>query len=1014
MAAAEAAVARASDAVTDMAYFPARDHEPADYCQAQVRACDVYVGLIGLRYGSPVRDRPGVSYTELEFETATSAGLPRLVFLLDEEAALPIPAGKLLDGDPCMLARQRAFRNRLLGAGIMVAKVASPEQLEVELLQALQEGRQDSAAPGLGGVAGLPALPDLVGRDREIDALAQAWLASPPRPVAVLGAPGIGKSAICLAALHDRQVRERFGDRRWFVRCDGAASAGALLSGLAAELGVSGDGPPGTLLRRICAVLGAGMAVVVLDNFETPWTADPLPVEELLRTLGSVPQAAVTVSARGTARPAGLRWRDFAMLGPLPMVDARRLFLAVAGTGFAADPRLDGLLVELDGVPLAVELMGYAAQGQPGLDEVAARWRTERTGMLQRMGGASRELSIAVSVETSVASLLMTRPARRLLALLGVLPDGVSHPDLGVLLPVGGLAAAAVLRQLGLAFDESTRLRMLAPIREHTSATHLPGHADLDRAVTHYAELAAAGRQVGRSEGAQAVTRLQAETGNITAMLERAIAQNRVYELTDAMYGLVEYWRSTGFTQPTLARAAQKAISTHGTALQQAGTWFAFGTLAMDRSDYDGARAQYERALPLFERVGSVLGEANCIKGLGDIALRRSDHDGARAQYERALPLFERVGSVLGEANCIQGLGDIALRRSDHDGARAQYERALPLYRQVGSVLGEANCIQGLGDIALRRSDHDGARAQYERALPLYRQVGDVLGEANCIQALGDIALRRSDHDGARAQYERALPLFEQAGSVLGEANCIKGLGDIALRRSDHDGARAQYERALPLFERAGSVLGEANCIQALGDIALARSDHDGARAQYERALPLFRQVGDVLGEASCIKGLGDIALARSDHDGARAQYERALPLFRQVGDVLGEASCIKGLGDIALARSDHDGARAQYERALPLFRQVGDVLGEASCIKGLGDIALARSDHDGARAQYERALPLYQAIPEPFSVGWTLVLIARLDPPAGDRTHRWIAARKAWASIGRDDLIESIETEFQ
>src|SRR5689334_19080901 len=110
VAAAEAAVSRAGDAVADMAYFTARDVKPAEYCQDRVRGCDVYVGLIGLRYGTPVRDQPGVSYTELEFDTATEAGLARLVFLLDEDAAVPIPVARLLDGDPGLQARQRALR----------------------------------------------------------------------------------------------------------------------------------------------------------------------------------------------------------------------------------------------------------------------------------------------------------------------------------------------------------------------------------------------------------------------------------------------------------------------------------------------------------------------------------------------------------------------------------------------------------------------------------------------------------------------------------------------------------------------------------------------------------------------------------------------------------------------------------------------------------------------------------------------------------------------------------------
>jgi tetratricopeptide (TPR) repeat protein len=810
VAAAEAAVSRVGDAVADMAYFTAREFKPADYCERLVRGCDVYVGLIGLRYGSPVQDRPEVSYTELEFDTATGAGLPRLLFVLDEDAVVAIPPGRLLDGDPELLARQRALRARVLDSGVIAGKFATPEQLEVLVLQALQETRPpagQSVAAGRG--APLPPRPDLVGRDGEVAALVAAWLATPPQPVAVLGAPGIGKSTICLAALHEPAVAELFGDRRWFIRCDGATSAAALLSGLAAELGVTGEGP-GSVTSRVCAALGAGLGVVVLDNFETPWAADPLPTEELLRVIAAVPQVGLVVSSRGTGRPAGLRWRDFAMISPLPLADARRLFVAVAGPGVAADPRLDELLGELDGVPLAVELMGYAAQGHDDLAEIAERWRAERTAMLARMGGTSRELSVPVSVEASVTSPLMTPPAARLLSLLGVLPDGIARDDLTGLLEVDGLPAAAVLRQLGLAFGEGSRLRTLAPVREHIATTHPPEPGDLGQAVSRYSQLAdRIGGQVGHREGGQAVTRLQAETGNITAMLKQAAADGRTGELADALRGMIRYWRYTGFAQPAAVSIVVQAIQARGTPTQQARVWEALGDLALTRSDYDGAQGRYEQALALCQKAGNLLGEASCIKGLGDIARDRSDHDSAQPCYEQALALFQQGRSVSGEASCIKGLGDIALARSDHNSAQARYEQALALFEQAGSLRGEANCIKGLGDIARDRSDHNSAQARYEQALALFEQAGAVRGQANCNLSLGDIALERADHDGARTRYGQALVLYQAIDAPY-------SIGWALVRLARLDSADSERARHWTAARQAWATIGREDLVESV------------------------------------------------------------------------------------------------------------------------------------------------------------------------------------------------------
>lgn len=137
---AEEAVRRAGDSVSDMAYFGAHDEKPASYCADAVGRCDVYVALIGHRYGSPVADRPDISYVQLEFEIATRRGIPRIVLMLDDDA--PMPYRLMADDPPDLIARQRAFRKRLQGmGGLIIDKFRTPDELQTKVFQALTELR---------------------------------------------------------------------------------------------------------------------------------------------------------------------------------------------------------------------------------------------------------------------------------------------------------------------------------------------------------------------------------------------------------------------------------------------------------------------------------------------------------------------------------------------------------------------------------------------------------------------------------------------------------------------------------------------------------------------------------------------------------------------------------------------------------------------------------------------------------------------------------------------------------
>ena len=214
VAAAESAVARAGDAVTDMRYFAARDELPAQVCREAVGAADVYVLVAGFRYGSAVRDRSEVSYTELEFEAAGEAGVPRLVFLIGEEAEGPAA----LFTDPEYGARQHAFRADLIDSGVTAASVRTPGELEAAVLHALVALRekQTAAEPATSRpVWSVPPLRgDEVARPELAEALVGAVLAPDATSVgvttALVGAGGFGKTTLARMLAHDPRVRTEF------------------------------------------------------------------------------------------------------------------------------------------------------------------------------------------------------------------------------------------------------------------------------------------------------------------------------------------------------------------------------------------------------------------------------------------------------------------------------------------------------------------------------------------------------------------------------------------------------------------------------------------------------------------------------------------------------------------------------------------------------------------------------------------------------------------------------------
>jgi predicted ATPase len=695
-----------------------------------------------------------------------------------------------------------------------------------ELLRELSAVRERLSAqrPYASGLRG-SALPlsrtRLIGREREVAAVAELLERQDVRWVTLSGPGGVGKTRLSL------EIARRLSDHHTVVFVSLASIGDARLAVSAIAQAISGDTTddrPGIEAVKDRVRAADRPVLLVLDNFEQ--VADAAPVlSDLIEACENVK---LLVTSRVILRMYGER--DFPV-SPLEVPDRRATahvdgllkFPSIAlfvDRATAAQPSfaltadnaqaVAAICARLDGVPMAIEL---AAARVKMLPPAALLARLE--GRLLSLSGGARDLparqqTIRGAIDWSHD--LLSPSEQILFRRLGVFVGGwtvesaeaVCNARQDLEVDVFDGLASLVDKSLVQRVDSAKtdpRFTMLETLREY-AVERLEASTDL--AITRRARaaycLVLAEESASLTDAAQHaawLARCDEEHPNFRGALEFLGGAGEIEWGLRLGFGLLQFWQTRGHLVEGREHLL-KLVSTPASWSRpdlRARALFALATLAHSQREFDEAFGYNEEALSIYQASDDRKNIAVTLNSMGVTRLEQGDHRAAQAFFNRALELWGETGDDHARARTLSNLARAVAAQGDIDGARRVHHECREVFRRVRDEAGFAWSLVLEGDCAKDQGDVNGARLMYRDALERFRGMQDAWGLGMTLLSLGGTMREKHEQRDAAELYDEALVTFWRLGDRRGTARALESLAELAARRDEFADSRWQ---ALP------------------------------------------------------------------------------------------------------------------------------------------------------------------------------------------------------------------------
>lgn len=650
-------------------------------------------------------------------------------------------------------------------------------------------------------------LTSFLGRERELDQVAEMLRRPGLRLLTVTGAGGIGKTRFSVQVA--RHLLDDFPEGVYFVPLAQVAHSDLVPAVIAQALGVR-EMPGQSILDGISRYLQDRRVLLLIDNLEHVVAG----VATIAQMLSRCPLVRVLATSRVSLR---LQGEHEYQLRPLTDETSTALFVERVQAvlpQFNPQPadQQDILAIcrRLDGLPLAIELA--AARGKV-LPPPALLRRLEHP--LDILTGGPRDLparqqTLRATIEWSYA--LLRPEQQQLFLLLSVFMGGWTLEAVNALDGDEALISLAALVDINLiemndVHSAEPRYRMLETIREFglemLRQSGLEGQARERHARYMVSFVTSAPKFLIGPDQILWLNRFEADYANILQALDWCLE----HDIEAGLRILATVWAFWWLRTPlTLGRQyfdrflgrVDDTVDPAILALAMIGA----GIIIQFESDgkWDLAEAHHFKALSiLLDMPDPPEGAYWSYVNLGGIALRRGNLQDAEAYYNKTIEFSRKHNQLIGISCGLLLLGNLTASQGDYELAMSYFREGVEIGRELQDPFLTAVHLGNMGTILKADGQLAEARPLLEETLALNRAVGLSRHIASNLENLGDLELQLGNLPEASLLFTESINEYLKISDPGSISWGWVGLGRIALAEGDP-------QRALTLFRRSLSV----------------------------------------------------------------------------------------------------------------------------------------------------------------------------------------------------------------